>query len=388
MKRIKSVFLCTGVITSCIFLSEIGLRIAGIGYPFFYDLDPQIGGVLYPNVSGVYTDEGYAFVRINSGGMRDYEHPVLKPPGQFRIALLGDSYCEALQVDITNTFWHTAQNKLNVFSGGNPEIRILNFGISGHGTAQQYLMLTNKVVKYNPDAVLLTVTTGNDIRNNSYELEAERLRPFFRMLNEELLLDVSFSKTPGYYIRKIYYPLVRNLVVFQIIHRALYTYRYPVLTPSKKLHDETKLIPIVLTNFFHENPLHVKGFNPELEKAWDITARIIFLVHEFCRKRKIQLVIITLSNSYQVKPEGINTPDAYLPDLRIRDIAQSNAIPVLNLAPLLKQYAEHSGEMLHGFGQGVGHWNEIGHKISGEIIASWLITNFNFLHNQFYDCDK
>src|SRR4051812_26091528 len=81
-------------------LSEMALRILGYSYPIFYQTDEIRGLALRPNVKGWYRKEGESYVVINSDGLRDREHSIEKPPGTFRIAIIGDSYAEALQVPV------------------------------------------------------------------------------------------------------------------------------------------------------------------------------------------------------------------------------------------------------------------------------------------------
>src|SRR5205814_6625220 len=52
----------------------------------------------------------------------------------------------------------------NVFPG--KKIEVLNFGVSGYGTAQELLTLREQVWKYSPDIVMLAITTNNDITDN------------------------------------------------------------------------------------------------------------------------------------------------------------------------------------------------------------------------------
>src|ERR1043165_8792232 len=74
---------------------ELSLRVLGYSAPLFYGADYDRGIALRPNISGTYQREGRNYVRINSAGLRDREHKIAKPAGTIRIALLGDSYCEA-----------------------------------------------------------------------------------------------------------------------------------------------------------------------------------------------------------------------------------------------------------------------------------------------------
>lgn len=88
-----------GLIFGVVFI-EIGLRIAGLEHVAFHTIDEHRGWVGRPHVSGWYRTEGEAYVQMNSDGFRDREHTKVKPENTFRIALLGDSFVEALQVPL------------------------------------------------------------------------------------------------------------------------------------------------------------------------------------------------------------------------------------------------------------------------------------------------
>src|SRR4030095_13622858 len=93
-------------------IAEIALRLAGYSYPEFYSLDQSRGYALRPQAEGWYRKEGQAYVRINSDGLRDQEHSLSKPPDTLRIAVLGDSYPEALPVSLDESFWRVMGKKL------------------------------------------------------------------------------------------------------------------------------------------------------------------------------------------------------------------------------------------------------------------------------------
>ena len=117
----------------------------------------------------------------------------------FRIAVLGDSYAEALAVPMEESFWWVMQDRLNACAAfGKKRVEVLNFGVEGHGTAQELLMLEHYVWDYSPDLVLLAFFAGNDPRNNSKVLEPEKGRPFFLLKNGRLELDTSFVESPGF----------------------------------------------------------------------------------------------------------------------------------------------------------------------------------------------
>src|SRR3954468_12868610 len=93
-------------------LGEAALRVAGFAYPNFWQPDPLTGSKLRPGMEGWQKDEGKAYVKISSQGLRDREHAVAKPAGAYRIAVLGDSYAEAMQVAQEKAFWWLLPERL------------------------------------------------------------------------------------------------------------------------------------------------------------------------------------------------------------------------------------------------------------------------------------
>ena len=99
------------------------------------------------------------------------------------------------------------------------------------------------------------------------------------------------------------------------------------------------------------------------------------------RRHGARLLVVTLSNPAQVHPDpaarasylrarGIE--DLFYADLRIAGTCARLGVSSLVLAPVLLEHAERTGEFLHGFGDrpGGGHWNERGHRLAGELIAT------------------
>src|SRR5262249_42260753 len=131
-------------------------------------------------------------------GYRDIERPPDKPPGTVRIAVLGDSYVSAVQVAWDSTFVVLLQRRLEA-CGAFPgrRVEVLNFGVGGYGTAQEYLTLERRVWAYAPDLVILAFLTGNDLENNSRALMRESWRPYYVHRNGTLVLDDSFRSRGG-----------------------------------------------------------------------------------------------------------------------------------------------------------------------------------------------
>src|SRR5215213_11435548 len=110
--RIKKLALALfGLLIGCL-MTETALRIIGYSYPYFYNPDSNRGYSPRPNQEGWFWVENKNYVTINSEGLRDREHSKTKPADTVRIAVLGDSFAEAREVPMEQTFWSVMEQKL------------------------------------------------------------------------------------------------------------------------------------------------------------------------------------------------------------------------------------------------------------------------------------
>ena len=96
----------------------------------------------------------YEFRGISNGlGFRDRDHDVTKPPGVYRILVLGDSIAMGLRTDDTDDIFPSALERSLRATGRNVEV--LNFGVSGYNTQQEVAMLADRGLAFDPDLVVL-----------------------------------------------------------------------------------------------------------------------------------------------------------------------------------------------------------------------------------------
>src|SRR5207253_5928862 len=103
------------------------------------------------------------YISINREGYRDVDHAVVKPPGTYRIVVLGDSMTEGVEVALDELYWKQLESLLPRCRGfAGRRIEIISLAVNGYGTAQEFLALKERGVKYQPDMMLRALFIGND----------------------------------------------------------------------------------------------------------------------------------------------------------------------------------------------------------------------------------
>jgi hypothetical protein len=111
-------------------------NLCGVGEGEFLQPDPEFGCVHIPGKLVTWRLEGFSRDHLSSTGLRDSEHALGKPPGVYRIALLGDSSTESLQVSLDQTYGKVLERLLNerlCSRMGSPSRGAGNLAIDGSG---------------------------------------------------------------------------------------------------------------------------------------------------------------------------------------------------------------------------------------------------------------
>jgi hypothetical protein len=130
----------------------------GIGETEYLQPNPVTGFEGIPGKSVTWRTEGFGRFRYNSIGAQDVEHSIAKPANTTRIAFLGDSFVEALQVDRSLNMCSQIEKRLNDDAMRTKQSRhfeMFNFGVSSANLSQCYLRLKNRVLQYHPDIVMV-----------------------------------------------------------------------------------------------------------------------------------------------------------------------------------------------------------------------------------------
>jgi hypothetical protein len=387
VQHLKNVVLVLASLVIGLVGIEMALRAMDVSFAHFYRPDALLGQALVPNAEGWDRSENDTLIRINALGMRDREREVAKPEGTFRIAVLGDSYTEAKQVELDQTFSAVVERRLaECAARGDRTIEVLNFGVAGYGTTQELLMFESRASRFAPDLVVLAMLTGNDIRNNSLELQGDS-KPHFVLRDGELVLDLGFASSLGSRIRtsalgQWYYETVPHVRLLQVLQEAMLAGKRQ--GQMERRAEELARAPERGAEGFElglDHQVYLEPAEPAWATAWQVTEQVLLKLRGMVDAAGARFLLVVLSNGIQVHPdeavrqafkEAIGADDLFYPDRRIGDFAATNGIDHLLLAPLLAERAEQTGQCMHGFLQSVpcgGHWNAEGHAAAGELIA-------------------
>ena len=155
-----------------------------------YQYDKELGWFPIQNKTMQFQDERLITIRNNADGFRDGPHAA---KSKKRLAFLGDSFVWGYDAEASDRFTEKLQRKL-------PELEVLNLGVSGYGTDQEYLLLQKWFDRYQPD-VLVLVFSDNDVEENSLNLvHGGYYKPFFEDAEYALLeRGVPVPKSIRYY---------------------------------------------------------------------------------------------------------------------------------------------------------------------------------------------
>jgi hypothetical protein len=363
-------------------LCELGLRCLGIEYPDFYDYDPQFGGNLRPGLKGYWLKEGGGYVSINSDGLRDREHPLSHPPNTLRIAVLGDSFAEAMQVNQDEAFWAVLEKELQgCQSLRGRQVEVINFGQSGFGTSQELLAFHHRARKYSPDLVLLAFFTGNDVADNYRPLKQKDYHPYHVYQGHELVLDDQATRDKWLLERRkktFWGKFYRWRLDTSRIEQVFYHCQEVARTRwSRKEPGDSSSAPGLYESIYRQPTDAV------WKEAWRVTEGVLLRLRDEVVRSGARFVVVVLTNDMQVHLQPsvraefsrrLGVADLFYPDRRVQDFCRQAGIPVLLLAPDFQEYATQRRVFLHGFKNslGSGHWNRNGHRLAGEMLGKWL----------------
>jgi len=144
----------------------------------FCRFDHELGWAPLENFT--YAEKGF-LVHQNQFGLRAPDDIQVKnTSGRKRVLVLGDSYVWG--------FGATQEELLTARQVYRTDDELINGGVSGYGTDQEYLFYLREGQKFEVDEVVLAFTLINDVANNLNSKQYSYLKPYFTLNAGRLIL--------------------------------------------------------------------------------------------------------------------------------------------------------------------------------------------------------
>lgn len=142
--------------------SNHGLLLS-LGHVYQKSNDSLIDVELMPNM--IIYEEGIEY-KINSKGMRDYEFPYEKPQDTYRVVVLGDSVTFGYNIHMDDSYPKQLERLLN--ENNKEKYEVINLGVGAYNTWQEFQLLKNEGLKYNPDLIIFGFLFNDLIKDERF----------------------------------------------------------------------------------------------------------------------------------------------------------------------------------------------------------------------------
>ncbi len=334
-------------------LVEVALRVVGyekfkveIPNPeraIFWHYDSLLGWKHLPNHEDRFIMSDFDIhVKINDKGLRDKSYSYQRQKGVFRILVLGDSFTWGFGVEKEQIFTERIEKSQD-------NLEVINMGVSGYSTDQEYLLLKEEGLKYQPQLILL-MFFDNDIYENSLAINYFIYpKPKFSIVNGKLILTSRPLSTKVSPLRKVHYFLRTHLITYNILVRVLL---YNQIKPIKFSRQLVSGIKLWLIGKKKENP-------------FELTCAILSELKALSEAHGAQLVIIQIATQDQALDFDKTKPN------KLTKYCRAQNIPFLDLAEPFQDYLRSNKKQSLQFAND-RHWNANAHKLAAEIISSYL----------------
>jgi lysophospholipase L1-like esterase len=317
---------------------------------FFSAFDAALGWRALPFAKGTHMRDGFAvWVEQNSMGLRASEEISTERTNQdYRVLVLGDSYVWGYGADQDKVFSDAAVH-------GQTGLEVINFGVSGYGTDQEYLWYKEAGTQFDVDEVVLVFTPYNDVSNNLGDVAYGYAKPQFEILNGAL--HQKNSEIRDLSARRWILSFAKDSRVGSLLSAAILNIDHAI----RKNFDESKGMAEAVDQILQPNMM-----SEEDEYGLDLTVEILDelnkLVVENGAKFKVTFV--------PYKPHILHQLDHNHPFVPVlRDKLDAKGIPNFDIYEAFLTEAK-SGASLYN--QGDNHFSDAGHQLFSKLLVSEL----------------
>ncbi len=381
MKRVAGLAANAGLALACTSLALVAFEAVArmtdeaAGTPIralYTEHDPLLGWRHRPGAKGDFSQGSYS---INSLGLRDEERGYASANGAERILVLGDSFAEGFSVRFEECVSQVLQRQLRS-TGCN--VDVINGGVVGYSTDQEYLFYRRETARYGARVVVLFFFYNDILANVMDSVGAPKPRLSWedgslRLLNDPVpqrahAAAAAARAHPPYPLGSAALEWVRKrLSTSPVAYRASARLGLWEVPPPAPPPDDMKVF---------------KRRTPRAERlAWAATTRLLQALNDEVSAHGARLLVAYVPSKMEVSERDWGlTRLEYDLDARLwdrhkvaRDLAgagESVEFPVLDLTEALRNAdSPILGGPYHAHG---GHWNALGHRVAAERVGRFL----------------
>ncbi len=326
-------------------------------------IDPDLGLRVH-DVPAIYNKVRFVIRRPNSRGFLDVEHQPAKPPGTLRVGFFGDSYVEALQVPLDQTFFRRLPGRIS-----DRALEPLAFGISGQGTLHSWLAYQKLAPFYDLD-VAIYVFVENDPGDNLFALHAGHAgslvsNPYAVLSDEPPGFALRFSRAPGSPV-----PLPLRIAKWGQQHTLLGQLVWSRISLLEQAGIRIRPGPAPPTDGVA--PAALPDVNdppsrwpaPLLAEGKELTERILRQWRAQAAQDGRLFAVLFVPQGDREVAGRLPADESWYPWLS--EVCERLGIPLLDPTPVLRPIVEGGG---HAYDD---HWTPEGHAAIASFVARWL----------------
>jgi len=348
MNFIKQIFLLISSFVFVLLIAELFIKNAKISEVSFADYYDDIGKGLAEADTYVFFNEGFGIVSTNSSRFIGDNVALKKDENTIRIALIGDSFVESMQIFERHYFGNIAENILNEkFNQKNINIEILNFGRSNFNIGNMYAYQKLYVDTFNPDYILYFLS--NDDLKCDYSFAP--LLPITSIENGKLKTSIDKNKEELDSYQKSKF-VTQKLALGNLFNFC-----------RRKINNKETL-PILLGKFY------IKPSKPDM------------IQNKLNEKYEMDSITQEIIHTMDANTIIINRENEQLPII-FKNLCLANNLTYWELNPTF-EVLKKSGIIYNKWNvtNKIGHWNQPTHKAIGENIAKEMSDIFEYKINQ------
>ena len=323
----------------------------------YFEADPYTGYRHRPLAVGTYPNHVPA--KANSLGFRDAETTLEKPPGTFRILMLGDSFTVGANVEQSEAYPQVLERLLDSTSAR--RIEVINAGVGGYEPFHYAAFVEHYADNFDPDMLLLGFFVGNDTYSSVQSLEQTRTAVLGRRVSRAAGNEgwAVFLKVWGYENLNVVRALVNHGPIGMDFERSRCDQFSEVLIAVQK----------------KRMPNHLADAGAEKRERLMANIEQLGRIQAFATERNIPFLIVLLPDENQLNPalQALLIPEAErvkydfeMPQSTLRTSLDQAGIPYLDLLPDFRAdtrclYMDDA------------HWIAAGHALAAERIRDGLV---------------